>query len=305
MSFNIHFLGTGCMVPTKERNHLSIALEYKGDIFLFDCGEHTQLQIRKLKLHTSKIKKIFISHWHGDHVIGLPGLLMTLSNTQGVGKIEIHGPKGTKQYLEYMQKAFIFDGKLDLDIIEHTPDEEKILNIIKKNDFSINCVRLNHSIDCLAYSFEEKDVQNIDMQKAKQFGLSSSPLLARAKMGLNIEHEGQTIEPKDITYTKKGKKISLVFDTRPCKEIDMLVKDSSILIMEATYLFETHGHKAEEYDHMSAKETAEIALRNNVETLMITHFSQRYKDITPLEQEARDTFKETIATYDLMTYKVR
>ena len=91
MTVKLHFLGTGCMVPTKDRNHLSLALEYEGSIFLFDCGEGTQNQIKKMKLPIGKIRKIFISHWHGDHTIGLVGLMQTLSNTDNITKIEIHG----------------------------------------------------------------------------------------------------------------------------------------------------------------------------------------------------------------------
>lgn len=305
MTFKLHFLGTGCMVPTKERNHLSVALEYNGNIFLFDCGEATQLQIKKMKLPIGKIKKIFLSHWHGDHVLGLPGLLMTLSNTDNVDKIEIHGPKGTKDFIFHMRKSMIFDSRLNLDIHEHLPSENEILKIIDKSEYEISCAKLNHSVPCIGYSFKEKDQLNIDKQKAKKYGLDQSPLLARAKMGLSIEYDGKTIKPSEITYMKKGRKVTFVFDTRPCHEINLLVKDSDYLVMEATYIYEQHAHKAEEYDHMSAKETAQIALENNVKNLIITHFSQRYKDTKDIEIEAKETFENTTSTYDLMTINIK
>ena len=130
-------------------------------------------------------------------------------------------------------------------------------------------------------------------------------MLARAKMGMAIEHEGKTIQPEEITYLKKGMSLALVFDTRPCVGADLLAKDVDHLVMEATFSYEKHAHKAEEYDHMSAKETAEVAQANGVNHLIITHFSQRYKDVKELEQEARDTFENTTSTYDLMTLKLK
>ena len=304
MPITIHFLGTGCMVPTKERNHLATALEYEGDILLFDCGEHTQLQIKKKKLHIGKIRRIFISHWHGDHVLGLPGLLMTLANTDNVEEVHIHGPKGSKDHIYHMRKATIFDAKIKINVYEHEPSEDEIIKIEDKKDYEIYCAKLKHSVPCIAYSFKEKDSLNIDKKKAKEYGLEQSPQLARAKLNLPIEHNGKKIKASELTYKKKGKKVSFVFDTRPCQGIAKLVKDSDLLIMEATFIFKTHAEKAEEYDHMSAKETAEIARENDVKELIITHFSQRYKDTKDIEEEAKEYFENTRAAYDLMTYKL-
>jgi ribonuclease Z len=305
MTLKIHFLGTSCMMPTKDRNHIGNALQYEENLFIFDCGENTQTQIKKMKLPFGKIKKIFISHWHGDHVIGLPGLLMSLGNTQGIEKIEIHGPKKSKEYISHLKKSCIFDSKINIDVYEHSPKENELKTIIDNSQYEIKCVSLNHSVDCIAYSFAEKDSINIDKLKAKKYGIEKSPLLARIKMGLDIEYNGKKIRVEDLAYIKKGKKISFVFDTRPCKEIDLLISDSDYLVMEATYLFSKHSQKAEEYDHMSAKETAQVALDNGVKNLVITHFSQRYKDVKELEDEAKEIFKNTIAANDLMTIKIR
>ncbi len=293
------------MVPTKERNHLSVALENEGNIFLFDCGEATQLQIKKMKLPIGKIKKIFLSHWHGDHVLGLPGLLMTLSNTQGVERIEVHGPKGTNEFIFHMKKSMIFDSRLNIEVFEHIPKKKEIITIIDNKDYSVKCAKLNHSVPCIGYAFKKKDKLNIDLEKAKKHGLKESPLLSRAKLGLDIELNGNIVKAKDITYVKEGLKVSFVFDTRPCIEIDMLIKDSDYLVMEATYIYEQHKEKAEEYDHMSAKETAQIALDNNVKNLIITHFSQRYKDTKDIELEAKETFENTTSTYDLMSLSLK
>lgn len=304
-SMSITFLGTGCMVPTKERNHLSVALEYNGSIFLFDCGEGTQNQIKKFKVSIGKIKKIFISHWHGDHVLGLNGLIQTLSNTDNVEKVEIHGPIGTKQFIEHTLKSTIFEPSIELQIFEHLPKDGEVLNIIDTAEYKIDCVKLAHSVPCIGYAFKEKDTLNVDKDKAKELGLEQSPLLSRIKMGLPIELKGKKIKPEDLTYKKEGKKISFIFDTRPCKEISKLIKDSDVLVMEATYIFQKHQEKAEENDHMSAKETALLAAESNVKTLYITHFSQRYKDIKDIEAEAKESFENSISTYDGMEVNVR
>ncbi len=297
------------MVPTKDRNHLATALEYEGNLFLFDCGENTQKQIKIMKLPIGKIKKIFISHWHGDHVLGLPGLIQTLTNVDSVDKIEIHGPINSKKYVDHMLKSSIFESKIPINVFEHIPKENEVITILENQDYEINCAKLNHSVPCIGYSFKKKDSLNVDTKKAKELGIEKSPLLSRIKMGIPIEietdGEKRIIKPEDITYPKKGLKISFVFDTRPCKEIDLLVKDSDYLVMEATYIYETHAHKAEEYDHMSAKETAQIALDNNVGTLLITHFSQRYKDIKDIEAEAKETFENTISAYDYFSYNIK
>jgi ribonuclease Z len=293
------------MVPTKERNHLSVALEYNGSIFLFDCGEGTQTQIKKFKVPIGRIKKIFISHWHGDHTLGLNGLIQTLSNTDNIEKLEIHGPKETKTFIEHMLKSTIFDPKIELAIFEHEPKDGELLTIIDTAEYQIKCTKLAHSVPCIGYSFCEKDTLNVDKDKAKKLGLEQSPLLARIKMGLPIEYEGKKIKPEDLTYKKEGKKIAFVFDTRPCKEISLLIKNANVLVMEATYIFKKHGEKAEENDHMSAKETALLAAENNVKTLYITHFSQRYKDIKDIEEEAKESFENTISTYDGMEVVIK
>jgi len=293
------------MVPTKARNHLSVALEYNGNIMLFDCGEGTQLQIKKMKLPIGKIRKIFISHWHGDHTLGLGGLIQTLTNTQGVEKIEIHGPIKTKTFIDNIIKSSIFEMKIKIDVFEHKPKENEILKILETNEYEINIAKLKHSVPCIAYSFKEKDTLNVDKEKAKELGLENSPMLARIKMGLPIEIKGKQIKPQDLTYNKPGKKISFVFDTRPCPEINLLVENSNYLVMEATFIYKLHANKAEEFDHMSAKETAIIARENNVENLIITHFSQRYKDTKDIEAEAKEEFENTTSTEDLMTLKIK
>lgn len=293
------------MVPTKDRNHLATALEYEGNLFLFDCGENTQKQIKIMKLPIGKIKKIFISHWHGDHVLGLPGLIQTLSNTDNVKGIEIYGPIDSKKYVENMLNCSIFESSVPIEVNEFNPNKDEIIEVVSEKDYIIECCKLNHSVPCIGYSFKKKDSLNVDVKKAKKLGVEMTPELAKVKMGMPIVVNGKEIPSSELTYLKKGVKISFVFDTRPCKGINLLVKNSDYLVMETTFLFSKHSDKAEEYDHMSAKETAEIARDNKVGTLLMTHFSQRYKKVDEILEEAKEIFENSIVCSDLMTHKIK
>ena len=177
--------------------------------------------------------------------------------------------------------------------------------VIENKDYVISCARLNHGVPCIGYRFDEKDTLNINKKKAKELGIEQSPILARAKLGFDIEINGKTISNEELTYKKSGISVGFVFDTRPCDEISLLTKGVDHLVMEATFMYSTHSHKAEEYDHMSARETAELARENGVKHLIITHFSQRYKDVKDIESEAREYFENTTSTYDLMTLNLK
>ncbi len=294
------------MLPTTSRNTLSNVLEYNGELFLFDCGENTQIQIKKAKLSIGKISKIFISHFHGDHTNGLSGLLQTLSNTQDVTNVEIHGPKNTKKYIYHILNSSIFKPSYELKIFEHIPQKGEIKQIIKTGNYSINCAKLSHSVPCLGYSFIENDTINVYTEKLKEYKIDKDiEKILKLKHGQDIEINNEKVKNSKLTYLKKGIKVSFVFDTRPCKEISLLVKNSDYLIMEATFNYKQHFSKAQEFDHMSALETAQIANDNNIDNLIITHFSQRYKDIDELEEEAKEVFENTTSAFDLMKINLK
>lgn len=306
MSFNIHILGTSCMVPTKDRNQIGTILEHNGNLFVFDCGEGFQRQLKIMKLPIGKIKKIFISHWHGDHVLGLNGLVQTLSNTQNVEKIQIYGPKNSKKYVKSMLNSTYFEQKIPIEVFEFEPKDNEKIKIIDNLKYEIYCAKLKHSIDCIGYLYKEKDSLNIDKEKLKKYNiLENNPILKRIKMNLPIQINDKKILPSQITYKKKGLKISFIFDTRPCQGINLLSSNCDYLVIEATHLFSKHSQKAEETEHMSAKESAEIALENNVKNLILTHFSPRYSNIDLLEDEAKQIFENVILSYDFQTIKLK
>jgi ribonuclease Z len=294
----ITFLGTGSMIPTKERNHTSILISYKTENILIDCGEGTQKQFRIAKISPSKITKILITHWHGDHVIGLPGLIQTLEKNEYSKTLEIYGPKGTKKYFKNMFKGFIFKQTIKIKI--HEINQGKFF---ENEDFEIHAIKLEHSCLCLGYSFIEKNKRKINLNYMKKFKLTRHPILKKLQEGKDIEWKGKKIKAKLATTIKKGKKLTIILDTKYTDNAVKLSKNSDILICEATHLDELK-EKTEKYKHLTTKQAAKIAKKANVKKLILTHFSQRYKESKNLLKEAKSVFKNTKIAEDFMVINV-
>jgi ribonuclease Z len=290
----ITFLGTSSMVPTKERNQIAVFLSYGTEGILFDCGEGTQRQFKIAGISLAKVTKILISHWHGDHVLGLPGLMQTLSSTNYTGRLEIYGPIGTKKRMERMFEAFVFDKKLDFAVIE-----VKSGIFFENEDFQLEAHQLEHGIETLGYSFIEKDKRKVDMKKARKLGIPEGPLIGKLQQNKSIEHNGKKIIPDDVTYAEKGKKIAYITDTVLCDACFKIAEDADLLICEATYSSKLVD-KSEEHGHMTAKQSAQIANNANVKQLVLIHFSARYKNTQELEEDARDLFDNVICAKDFM-----
>lgn len=294
-------LGTSSMVPTKERNPLSVFLSYKADGILFDCAEGTQRQMDFAGISRTNVTKILISHWHGDHVIGLLGLFQTIGNAVPNQRIELYGPKGTKKHIKSLLESCVQDFKVDLKVKELSPkDVDKFL---ETEDYELYCTKLEHSVPCLGYSFAEKDRRNIDVSYLRKNKIKEGPHLEKLKDGKDIVFEGKKISSKEATYIVPGKKISYVIDTVPNQNAIKLAKNSDILICEATYLHKLQ-EKADKHRHMTAQEAGQIASQAGVKELIITHFSQRYKQADELVEEARAIFPNTKAAFDLMKIKL-
>ena len=204
----VTFLGTSSMVPTKERNQIAVFLSYGSEGILFDCGEGTQRQFKIAGLSITKVTKILLSHWHGDHVLGLPGLMQSLSSTDYNNKLEIYGPVGTKKRMESMFEAFVFDKRLDFEI-----HEVKSGIFFENNEFRLEAYQLEHGIETLGFRFVEKDNRKIDMRKVNKFGIPEGPLLGKLQDGKSIEYKGKKIEADEVTYIEKGKTIAYITDT--------------------------------------------------------------------------------------------
>ena len=297
----VTILGTSSMVPTKERNPLSVFLSYKNDGILFDCAEGTQRQMDIAGISRVKVKKILISHWHGDHVAGLIGLFQTIGNQAENPVIELYGPKGTKIYIKNVLSSCSLDFKIDLKVKELNP--KKIEKFFETDDYALYCTKLEHSIQCLGYSFVEKDKRNIDVSFLKKNKIKAGPYLENLKEGKDITYEGKKIKFKEATYLVPGKKISYVIDTVFTQNAVNLAKNSDLLICESSYLSNLK-EKAEKNKHMTAQEAGQIASQADVKQLIITHYSARYKQVDELLEEAKTIFPNTKAAFDLMKIKL-
>nr|MBI4156357.1 ribonuclease Z [Candidatus Woesearchaeota archaeon] len=292
------FLGTSSMMPTKSRNQISILLKYKDESILFDCGEGTQRQLRIANISPTKITKILISHWHSDHVLGLPGLISTLSASNYSNKLEIFGPKNSKIFISNMLKTF-----MPYDLIDYEVHEIKTKKFFESKDFYLEALPMNHGIPCLGYSFIEKDKRKINMDYLKKFNLKNHPIIKKLQLGQDIVWKDKKIKADLATKIIKGKKITFVTDTLPNDNIIKLAKNSDLFICEATHTKDIQ-EKTEKFKHMTAEQAAKLAKNANVKKLVLTHYSQRYKTVFPILEEAKKVFPETIASEDFKVVKV-
>ena len=289
----ITFLGTASHIPSATRNHTAVLLSYEGENILVDCGEGTQRQFRKARLNPCKITKILITHWHGDHVLGIPGLLQTLALSGYNKKLSIYGPKGTKKFMKSMFETFVFREKFHIDV------QEVSGRFFNAKDFYLEAKAMSHGIPCNAYCFVKKGLTRINKEKLKDSGLPHSPLIQRLKQGKDVVYEGKKYKARNLTFREDNKKICFIFDTSMNQGIGPFVKDADLLVMESS--FESYlEEKAEEYKHLTAKQTAEIAKKANVKKLVLTHISSRYdKDPKRILNEAKNIFKESVLVNDL------
>ena len=294
----ITLLGTSSMVPTEERNHSGALLRYKEENILIDCGEGTQRQLRKAKLSAMKITRILITHWHGDHILGLPGLFLTLGSLGYSGTLEIYGPRGSKDYIRKIMDTFVLRELVSYKVIEV---DSGIL--FRHEDFHVEALGLVHGTRCLGYRVVEKDTWKIDMKKLKKMGVKEGPHLKSLQKGEDIVYQDKKIKAKDVTTLIPGKKVAFVTDTMFCDNAITLAKDADILFCESTYLEELK-EQAHERKHMTALEAATVAKKAKAKKLVLIHFSQRYTDLSLFTKEAKKVFPQVTAGKDFSVFTV-
>ncbi|ANA82194.1 ribonuclease Z [Paenibacillus glucanolyticus] len=304
----LYFLGTNAGVPTLQRNVTSIALrllEERRSLWLFDCGEGTQHQILKSPLKLSKLEKVFITHMHGDHIFGLPGLLSS-RGAQGVTlPLAIYGPPGIKSFIETTLNISQSRVPYTMEIMEHTGGV-----LFEDDSFRVEAAKLDHRAESYGYRIEEKDLPgSLDLKRLEAYGLKPGPLYGKLKRGESVDlGGGRWIHASDVLLTpKKGRVVTILGDTRPCPGVESLSKGADLLVHEATFMDDL-TELAHEYYHSTAKQAAEAAERAGVKTLFLTHFSSRYKDIEhlqPLLKEAQQIFEDTRLAEDFGLYPIQ
>lgn len=289
----ITFLGTSYAIPNAERNHTAVLLTYEGENILIDCGEGTQRQFRKAKLNLCKLTRILVTHWHGDHILGIPGILQTLSLSGYNKTLFIYGPKGTKYFIKQLMKTFVFQLNYKIKV-----EEIKSKIFFETNNFYLESETMVHGIPCSAYSFIEKGQIRIDKNKLKKTRLPPGPFLKKLKEGKDIIYKGKKYLAKHLTFKKGDKKISFVYDTSFNKKIVPFVKNSDLLICEATFDSELED-MAKKKKHLTAGQAGKIAKESKSKKLILTHISERYsKDVSKLLKDAKKFFKNTSLAND-------
>lgn len=280
----ITFLGTADAIPTRERNHTSILLNFEGENLLIDCGEGTQRQFRIARLNPCKITRLLITHWHADHVLGIPGLLKTLELSGYNKTLYIYGPKRTERFIKDLFGLFAIRPSYKVVV------EEVHGKFFESEDFLLMAEKMDHTLPCNAYSFVRRGKRRIDKGKLKRYRIKEGPLLQKLQEGKSIRCNGKKYSAKDLTYLEPDTKICFILDTVFNKKAISFAKDSDILICEANFGAEL-ADKAEERKHLTSKQAAEIAKKARVKKLILTHFSQRYdKNPEQILEEAKEIF---------------
>lgn len=303
---DLWFLGTGAGRPTKERNVTSIALklpEPSGELWLFDAGEGTQHRLLHTPLKLSKLTTVFITHLHGDHTFGLPGLLSSRSYFETEEPLRLFGPPGIR---EMIASALELSGsRLEYELIM----EEIAEGIVYKNDhFTVEAAKLDHRIDSYGYRITEHERPGkLDSAKLRELGVPNGPLYGQLKGGRDVTLEdGRRICAADVVGPPiKGRILTILGDTRPCANAVELAEDADVLVHEATFAA-GQEEKAFDYGHSTTVQAAEAANRARAKKLIMTHFSSRFRleDMPELEREAQGVFPESTAAYDLYQYSV-
>ncbi|CQR46757.1 Ribonuclease Z [Paraliobacillus sp. PM-2] len=301
------FLGTGAGVPSKERNVSAILLDLlqeRGTTWLFDCGESTQHQILHTTIKPRKVENIFITHLHGDHIYGLPGFLSSRSFQDGTTPVTIYGPKGIEHFVRTSLE--ISETHLRYPLYFKEVNEGMIL---EDSDFIVYAKKLEHGIPCYGYRIEQKDKPGeLLANKLQAMGISPGPIYQQIKENeTTILPNGQVIQRTDVLGAdKEGNIITILGDTRYNESLIDFVKNSDVLVHEATFA-KDEKVLAHDYFHATTEQAAYIANQANVKQLLLTHISSRYSGdkSEQLQTEAATIFSNVEVANDFFEYEVK
>jgi len=294
-------LGSGGALPTPRRMLPSVALLREGEMFMFDCGEGTQLQLGKSHLGWARLKAILITHLHGDHVIGLSGLMMTMSMGSREAPLTIYGPPGIKNFVELTQKYLKFGVAYPLRIEEI---EDGVIR--EENEYVLEAMPVKHRVFTLAYRLVEKERPGrFNLEKAGELGIPEGPLYKRLQSGKEIKlGSGRVIKPQEVLGPPRpGRKFVYMVDTRPFPEAVEFARGADMFIYDGMF-DEELAAEAKKRGHSTTRQAAELAGKAGVGRLVLVHISPRYQTIKTLLAEARSVFPKTRIARDLDVFEV-
>jgi len=293
----ILFLGTGGSLPTRNRNPSAIMINREGELLLFDCGEGTQQQMMRAKTGMKALTSIFITHFHADHMLGIPGLIQTMSFLGRAEPLRIYGPQRVKEFVKILSELGYYKLRFELEAIELVPGE-----VVVRDGYCIQAIETDHSVPSLGYALLEDSLRGrFNREKAIALGVSPGPLFSRLHSGMDVEVNGKMIRSEDVVgRIRPGRKIVYTGDTRPCDSILKVSMGADVLIHDST-LASDQEEWAKESKHSTAFEAATLAKEAGVDHLVLTHISSRYTDdVSPLLREAQSIFENVIIAEDLM-----
>jgi len=302
MSVRLVFLGTGSGKPTPSRNVSSVALFREGEMFMFDCGEGTQTQLAKSSLRPGTLEGIFLTHFHGDHVNGLPGLLGTLSLNQREDGLPIFAPTGLRSWFRTLRKVGILTPGFPI----RYEEIDKPGTILEGDGWRLEAHPLDHRVDCWGYAFiEDARPGRFDLDAARELGVPPGPLFGKLQRGESVTLEdGTEITPAQVLGpARPGLKVAYCCDTVPCEGAIELARDADVLIHESTYPAgdERLAHKR---GHSTSADAARCAKEANAKALILTHFSQKHLRLEDFLRGARKIFPKVYAAHDLFEFEV-
>ena len=295
------FLGTSSAAPTVERGLSSIALLRGGELLLFDAGEGMQRNFVKAGLGMNRKMKIFITHMHADHCVGLLGLLQTMGLQGREKSIDIYGEPRLEEFLRENMRIINF--RLTFDVVVHKIEEDGV--VVREKEYQVACCQALHSVPSFAYCLEEFDRPGtFNILEAKRLGIPEGSLYNKLQHGQDIVYEGETIKASHIVGPpRKGRKIGISGDTRPTDKLASFFRKCDVLVFESTYSRDKQ-EKAIENWHSTAAEAATIAKKSEVDKLLLTHFSARYHETSLLVKEASAIHHNVEAAEDLKVVKI-
>lgn len=298
MSLQIIFLGTAASIPTISRALSSVVVERKGEVLMFDCGEGVQRQMIRAGVGFHRKMKILITHMHGDHVLGLPGLMQTMSLLDRQRELEIYGPVGIKAFVKAIEKTVQFVLTFPVEI--HEVRKEGI--VCKEKEYQVQAAKTSHVVSSWAYALIEKPRPGrFSPRKAEALGVPEGPLWSKLQHGEKVKTpKGKLVKPEQVLGTARpGRKIAYSGDTRPTENLAQLAQKADLLIHEATFEDELL-EKAMEDGHSTPSQAATIANKAHARRLVLTHVSSRYKNTEQLLKQAREIFPRSNVAKDFL-----
>jgi len=293
---DLTILGCSSQQPTRYRNHGAYLFRWNGQGLLFDPGEGTQRQFIFANIAPTVVKYIFVSHFHGDHCLGLGSFLMRLNLDKVTHPIHVFYPASGKKYFDRLVNGTIYHKTIE--IIEHPIEETG--QVYQDENFVVEADFLDHGVDNLGWRITEPDTRKFDADKLKQVGVLG-PLVKELQEKGELVVNGAKVALSDVSWVRKGESVAIVIDTLPCEAVVKLARGARLMLCESTYL-ETEKELAKNYYHLTAKQAAEMAKEAGAEQLVLTHFSARYPETSAFEEEARQVFENSFAAEDLKTF---